>query len=195
MNYRVLWTTVVSLSFLTLTGGVPAGTDGNGRDSAPPAVGDPAGDFELKSLGGGTVKLSKMTGEGPVVLVILRGYPGYQCPVCSAQVGELLSRADDFRKAKAQVVLVYPGPSQNLHARAKEFIRDKTIPDHFILVVDPDLAFVRSYNLRWDAQRETAYPSTFVIDRGGKVRFATVSRSHGGRAKAADVLKALQDLR
>jgi hypothetical protein len=60
--------------------------------------------------------------------------------------------------------------------------------------VDPDLAFVRSYNLRWDAPRETAYPSTFVIGRSGKVRFATVSRSHGGRAKAADVLKALQDL-
>jgi hypothetical protein len=45
--------------------------------------------------------------------------------------------------------------------------------------------------LRWDAPDETAYPATFVIDRGGAVRFAQVSLGHDGRALATDVLKAL----
>ncbi len=38
---------------------------------------------------------------------------------------------------------------------------------------------------------ETAYPAAFVVDGSGKVRFAKVSRTHGGRAAAAEVLEAL----
>ena len=48
-----------------------------------------------------------------------------------------------------------------------------------------------AYGLRWDAPSETAYPATFVIDRSGTVRFAQISRVHGGRTPAADVLAAL----
>jgi hypothetical protein len=57
--------------------------------------------------------------------------------------------------------------------------------------MDPDYKFTNAYRLRWDAPRETAYPSTFVIDRERKVRFAKVSKTHGGRATASEVLKAL----
>ena len=52
----------------------------------PPGVGDHAKDFELQSLGGKTEKLSKLTDAGPVVLVVLRGWPGYQCPLGTRQV-------------------------------------------------------------------------------------------------------------
>jgi hypothetical protein len=48
--------------------------------------------------------------------------------------------------------------------------------------------------LRWNQPRETAYPATFVIDKGGIVRFALVSMTHGGRSKAGDVLEALGKL-
>src|SRR6478672_11201036 len=72
-----------------------------------PKVGTEAPDFELASLGGEKVKLSKLTDSGPVVLVVLRGYPGYQCPLCTRQVGELIGKADEFKKAGARVVLVY----------------------------------------------------------------------------------------
>lgn len=59
-------------------------------------VGSEAPDFELAALGGEKVKLSKLTESGPVVL---RGYPGYQCPLCTRQVGELIGKADEFKKA------------------------------------------------------------------------------------------------
>lgn len=35
------------------------------------------------------------------------------------------------------------------------------------------------------------YPSTFVIDGKRAVTFARISKSHGGRAKAEEVLKVL----
>jgi peroxiredoxin Q/BCP len=89
------------------------------------------------------------------------------------------------------VVMVYPGPSDNVQVKAKEFVTGKNLPQHFELLIDPDYVFTNAYNLRWDAPNETAYPSTFVIDRNGLITFAKISKSHGGRTTAAEVLAAL----
>lgn len=162
-----------------------------GAADKPPAVGGEAKDFELTAIGGEKVKLSKVTEKGPVVLVVLRGYPGYQCPLCTKQVGELIGKADEFQKAGAQVLLVYPGPADKLKEHAGEFVKGKDYPAHFTLLLDPDYTFTNAYGLRWDAKNETAYPSTFVLDSKRKVTFAKVSTTHGDRAKTADVLQAL----
>ena len=50
------------------------------------------------------------------------------------------------------------------------------------------------YGLRWDAPNESAYPSTFVLDRQGIVRYALISKTHDGRATAADVLTELKKI-
>lgn len=157
----------------------------------PPATGEEAGDFELPALAGGKVKLSKLTADGPVVLVVMRGYPGYQCPICSRQYGEYLNKAESFKKAGAKVVFIYPGPADQLKERAGEFIKGRDYPNHFSFLIDPDYSFTNAYGLRWEAKNETAYPSTFVIDGSRKVTFATVSKTHGGRVKAEDALKAV----
>jgi peroxiredoxin Q/BCP len=104
----------------------------------------------------------------------------------------LLNEAKKFKSAGATVLLVYPGPSGNLVERAKEFIKDKTIPDHFRLVVDPDYTLTNAYHLRWEASNETAYPSTFVIQKDGKIVFAKISQSHGGRSNPDEILKVLK---
>jgi peroxiredoxin Q/BCP len=156
-----------------------------------PGVGDTAGDFTLESLGGGKVTLSSETKKGPVILVVLRGFPGYQCPICTAQVGRLISDAPRFAAAKAKVILVYPGPAGELKKRAQEFVKGKALPKNFSLVLDPDYAFTNLYGLRWDAPNETAYPSTFVLDVARKITFAKVSRSHGDRANNDEILKAI----
>jgi thioredoxin-dependent peroxiredoxin len=158
-------------------------------------VGTTAPDVEFQPLvGEQTVKLSELTNTGPVVLVVLRGYPGYQCPICARQVRDLISHADKFESLGAKVVLVYPGPADDLTERAKEFLRDTELPQNFLFMIDPDYAFTRLYDLRWDAPRETAYPSTFVLDKDRVVKFRTVSTSHGGRAKTTDVLGALDKI-
>jgi magnesium-transporting ATPase (P-type) len=46
--------------------------------------------------------------------------------------------------------------------------------------------------LRWDAPKETAYPTTFLIDRHDVVFFRKVSRAHGDRTTADDVLAELE---
>jgi peroxiredoxin len=107
-------------------------------------------------------------------------------------VSELMRAIPVNDPSLAQVILVYPGPAEGLETRADEFVRGKTLPAHFDLLLDPDYTFTKAYGLRWDAPGETSYPSTFVLDRNRKVVFAKTSRTHGGRAEAAEVVKALR---
>jgi peroxiredoxin len=157
-----------------------------------PAVGDKAADFKLNDVDGKEVELQKLVKSGPVVLLVLRGYPSYQCPFCTSQVGDFLGKAEEFNKAGAQLVMVYPGQAEKLTEHAKEFVHDKKWPDNMHLVLDPDLKFVTSLGLRWNKPQETAYPSTFVIDSEQKIRMAKVSKSHDDRSSAADVLDELK---
>lgn len=159
--------------------------------AAPPKVGEVAPDFALPNLEGKVRRLSEVTGKGPVVLVVLRGFPGYQCPLCNRQAADLVKNGAAFARAGARVVMVYPGPKAVVEVKAGEFVTDKKLPQHFELVVDADYAMVNAYQLRWEAVGETAYPSTFVLGRDGRIRFAKISKSHGGRTTAAEVLAEL----
>jgi peroxiredoxin len=157
-------------------------------------VGDKAPEFTLKTLDDQTVRLSDLTAKGKVVLVVLRGWPGYQCPLCTRQVQDYIASASGFASAKARVVMVYPGPADDLKAHATEFLKNKEWPKEFVYVTDPNFTMVNAYGLRWDAPGETAYPSTFVLDRKGVVGLAKVSRSHGDRTKASDILEAIKGM-
>ena len=176
-----LLTLITSLATLRLTAG------------EPPAVGDTAPDFNLRTLDGTKVRLRDRTAAGTVVLLVLRGWPGYQCPLCDRQVKDFIDHAAEFRKAGATLLMVYPGPAGDLEAHAAEFRswKGREWPAEVPFVLDPDYTMVHAYALRWEAPGETAYPSTFVIGADNRVRFAQVSRSHGGRTRAADILKQL----
>ena len=160
----------------------------------PPKVGDRAPDFSLNTLDDQPVRLSNLAAKETVVLIVLRGWPGYQCPICDRQVQDYIASAADFDAAKVRLVFVYPGPADGLKAHAKEFAewKGKLWPKDFLFVLDPDYTMVNAYGLRWDAPKETAYPSTFVLDAKGVVRFAKISHSHGDRTRAADVLNQLK---
>lgn len=159
--------------------------------AAPPNVGEKAPDFKLSTPEGKSVRLSEVISKGPLVLVVLRGYPGYQCPYCNRQVQDFIQKSQAFDGAGARVVMVYPGPPQDLGAKANEFLADKKLPDNFDLVLDPGYEFTNLYGLRWDAPHETAYPSTFLIDRHGAIFFSKIVKEHGGRTTAAEILDAL----
>ncbi len=159
--------------------------------AAPPKVGEAAREFSLTDIEGKAIALNDLTKEGPFVLVVLRGYPGYQCPLCTRQVAELRGKAEEIRQRGGRVLFVYPGPKERLEERAREFLESEKLPGGFTFATDPDYGFVNGWGLRWDAKNETAYPSTFVIGKDGIVRFAKISKTHGDRAKTADVIEAL----
>lgn len=160
--------------------------------AATPKPGEPAPNFTLRTLDARAIDLKSLAEKSPVVLVVLRGWPGYQCPNCTKQVQDFAAHAADFKSRGAQVLMVYPGPAEKLKAHGEEFLESKQWPSDFLFVLDPDYTFTNAYSLRWNAKNETAYPSTFVIARGGQVQFAHTSKTHGGRLSATDALAALK---
>jgi thioredoxin-dependent peroxiredoxin len=157
-------------------------------------VGTQFPDFSLTNLDGSRISLRSELHEGPVVLVVLRGWPGYQCPFCTRQFGDLLSHAGEFEKSKATVIFIYPGDSAELRKHAKEFLANRAMPVNFRFLIDPDLGWVTSHGLRWEAKDETSFPSTLLLDRHGEVRFMATAKMHGARILSGQLLEVLAEL-
>jgi peroxiredoxin Q/BCP len=175
----------VALVFVTVAVGIAT--------AQTPAVGSKAPDFTLQTPTGTPVTLSKVRAKGTTVLVLLRGFPGYQCPYCVRQVHDFVKHSADFTARKANVVLVYPGPPANLDQHAKDFLAMQAdLPSNIQLLIDLDYKMTNLYGLRWDAPQETAYPSTFILDASGTVLFEKISHSHGDRTSADDILAELK---
>ena len=154
-----------------------------------PAVGAKAPDFTLSTPTGKSVQMSKEIQGHGLVLVVLRGFPGYQCPFCVKQVHDFIDHAADFQAKNTRVLLVYPGPPGELDDHAKDFLaKQAELPANIVLVTDPDYKVTNLYGLRWDMPHETAYPSTFVLDKRGMISFEKISHSHGDRLSAQDAL-------
>jgi peroxiredoxin Q/BCP len=187
------WTVALATLLATCSlwsGGLRAQTPA--RATGTPKVGDKAADFTLRALDGTTVQLSKeVATRDPIVLVVLRGWPGYQCPFCTRQFGDYLANAERFAKIGARVLFIYPGPGEGLESHAQAFTASREMPKAFRILLDPDYAYTNAYGLRWNAPQETAFPSTFVVDRNGVVTFAEISRTHGDRVKVDTVLTAV----
>lgn len=168
----------------------------------PLAMGEmaPQGEMMLMSPAGDEVELKDQMGEGPTVLVVLRGNPGYHCPACMGQVADFVSNAKAFSDAGAKVVFIYPGPKDGLMDHTKQFLMspalakaapEAELPEPFSILMDPDYAFTNAYGIRWDQPGETAMPSVFIVQKDGEVAFATTVQEHGGRTPAKEVLAAL----
>ena len=180
---------------VTVAASVSRATADDSADKQPPKIGDTIPDFEFHTFDGRSLKLADVAAKGPVVLVVLRGYPGYQCPACTAQVADLRKHAEEMKKLGAAVILVYPGKAEKLAEHAKEFLKDSKLPAPLVLVTDPDFKFITAHNLRWDKAGETSYPSTFVLDSKRVVHSSKISHSHGDRAKAEEDLAVLRAMR
>jgi thioredoxin-dependent peroxiredoxin len=102
------------------------------------------------------------------------------------------SHASKFAEKGIPVLFIYPGPSDGLRAHA-EALTANSVPAGFRILLDPDYTFTQMYGLRWNAPNETAYPSTFILDKYGIVTFAQTSHDHGDRVPAETILKALAE--
>lgn len=115
-------------------------------------------------------------------------------PLLRSSGHDFVENADRFASSEAQVHLFYFGPPAELDQRARAFLsKESPLPANVILVIDPDYKFANQYGLRWAAPNETAYPSTFLIDRHGIIFYRKVSQGHEDRTAASDVLKELQN--
>jgi peroxiredoxin len=160
--------------------------------AATPGVGQRAPDFTLTALDGTSVSLSSYMSHGRVVLILLRGYPGYQCPFSQQQFQSYQEAAAQFAALGVQIIFIYPGASsKSLADDAAQIVGNQPLPANMHLVLDPDYVVTNQYGLRWDDPNQTVYPSTFLIARKGTIFFAHTGRSSSDVTPPSDALVVL----
>lgn len=165
------------------------------RRPPPPEVGEPFPDVRLLSPDSQVVTLEQFAGQGPVLVVFMRGFYGYICPYCTAQTAELVDRHDDIRDLGAQVLIVYPGdeasaPKFLAAAREAMSVEDREqakIP----LFLDVGKRMVERLGLPgvWVNR-----PATFIVDRDGVLRYRYIGRDMTDRPELAELLTVLEEL-
>jgi peroxiredoxin len=160
--------------------------------AATPGVGQRAPDFTLSTPDGSSLSLNSLTSQNRVVLILLRGYPGYQCPFSQQQFQNYQQTAAQFATLGAHVVFIYPGTGgKNLADDAAQMIGDQPLPANVHVVLDPDYVISTQYGLRWDAPDQTVYPSTFLVAKNRTVFFAHTGHTSSDLTPPADALAAL----
>lgn len=148
--------------------------------------------FTFLDTAGNRVELQAYRGTKNIVLIFTRGYPGYVCPNCSTLTSRLIANYEEFRKRDAEIFVVFPGD----RSRIDEFLtqarpRDQTTGEPalvpFPVLLDENLQVVDKLRLR----ASLAKPSTFILDKAGKLRFAYVGATSADRPSIKAMLEQL----
>jgi len=174
------------------------------------AVGDRAPDFALPDASGAIVSSSELLSRGPLVVSFYRG--GW-CGYCSVELHALIAALPDIRSAGGELVALSPqtvaatretGAEQELPFPVLSDLGNVAASGFGIVhPVSPEVEalyaandhHVAAANAQQPGHVELPLPATYVIDRGGIIRFAFVSARYTERAEPADVLAVLTSLR
>jgi peroxiredoxin len=145
---------------------------------------------------GQPVPLASFRGK-PLVLVFMRGFPGFICPYCTTYTAQIAARYDEIKATGAEVVVVYPTKEEDA-SKIEEFVAaaDEILAEEgedaipFPVVLDPGTKIVKKYRLEGDLSR----PSTFVLDPKGTIRYAYVGKNSGDRPAVDRIVQEVEAL-
>ncbi len=148
-------------------------------------------DLSFIDTSGRKVGLDQYKDKKNVLLVFTRGFSGQLCPYCTTQTSRLIANYDEFTRRDAEVLLVYPGSKEQLPL-FKEASIEASGKDSFPfpVLLDEDLAAVK----RLGIAAQLAFPSTFLIDKQGKVRLSYVGANPTDRPSIKALLDQLDTL-
>lgn len=145
-------------------------TFGGRRPSARLASGAPLPPFTVKNAAGALVTSAQLT-DRPAVLIF---YRGKWCPLCMAQLGELVARYDDLAALGVRVALISPQPHANTVALAKKH------GVKFDFLTDAGNAAARALGIEnvngtpmgmqmFGYDNDTVLPTVIITDHDGRV--------------------------
>ncbi|TWU40917.1 peroxiredoxin family protein [Novipirellula artificiosorum] len=142
---------------------------------------------------GAEVTLSDLMTRKYLVLVITRGWNNGVCFYCASQTSRWARRYDELEAYDAQLVAVFPVESDDEATHLTDLdqsikkgpIENEQVP--YPLLLDINLSGVDQLGIR----AQLAKPSTYIVDREGRVRFAYVGESIADRPTVDSVLRQL----
>ncbi|UUZ84192.1 AhpC/TSA family protein [Paenibacillus sp. P26] len=170
-------------------------------------VGDKAPDFTLGNQIGRSVTLSEETAKGPVILTF---YRGEWCPFCNLELKAYQRILDRIHDAGAQLLAISPQtPDHSLSIQEKNALGFHVLSDSGNRVAEKyELKFKLKEELQQvyrslgfaldqyngDASWELPVPATYIIDREGIIRYASVDPDYRTRMEPSEVLNLLHTL-
>jgi peroxiredoxin len=150
--------------------------------------------LEVATLEGGTWRLADQTPDNFTLLVF---YRGFHCPICSAYLGDLNRKVEEFEKRGVTVGVV----SSDARDRAERAKKDWGL-DNLTIGYGLDLDTARQWGLYISTSRgltstgveEPALfsePALYLIRPDGTLYFGTVQTMPFARPGFGDILKAL----
>lgn len=170
------------------------------------SVGDVAPDFSLSNATGRNVSLSGYLSQGPVVLTWYRG--GW-CPYCNITLQRLQQELPRIKQAGANLLALAPElPDRSLSTREKHALEFEVLSDvgnrvarlyGIVYRLTDGVAAIYQDNFdlhehNGDESNELPLAATYVIDRGGTIRYAFLDAEYRNRAEPEEILSALRRL-
>jgi antitoxin component YwqK of YwqJK toxin-antitoxin module/peroxiredoxin len=147
-------------------------------------LGKPLIQTRFLSSTGNVLDIAKHQGSKPVLLVVLRGFSGQVCLYCAAQTTAISKNIQKFTDMGVEVVVVYPGPVEAV-APFIEAVRSLAKePPPMPVALDVSLIAVRKMGI----EDNLAKPTSLIIDKAGKVRYAYVGKTIADRPAVKDLL-------
>lgn len=160
----------------------------------------PLAEVAFSDLNGQPKHLKDLQGKN-LVVVLVRGQQvagGALCPYCATQTSRLITNYQEFKNREAEVVVVYPlaagREKQELTVfldNAKKLVNQPGAETPFPVWLDLDLAAVNQLGL----QADLAKPTTYILDKQGRVRFAYVGAHMADRPSIKAMLAQLDALK
>jgi peroxiredoxin len=153
-------------------------------------------DLQFTDKDGNQVELADIMTRKYLVLVITRGWYNGVCFYCASQTSRWARRYDELDSYDAQLAVIFPTETDEDAPKISELskrIKGGEIPNEDIpypILLDVNLTGVDQLGIR----AELAKPSTYIIDRAGRVRFAYVGESIADRPTVDSVLNQLGQL-
>ncbi|WP_312110803.1 peroxiredoxin-like family protein [Brevibacillus reuszeri] len=170
-------------------------------------IGAKAPDFTLTSMDGKSISLSEELKNGPVVLVF---YRGIWCPFCNLELRAYEQIIDEIEAVDGRVIAISPQTAEYSRAmQEKHELRFPVGSDlHNQTAKKYQITAQMSEQLRQiyqsvdisldvfneDHSWELPLPATYIIDREGIIRFASVDADYKKRLEPSEVLILLQSL-
>jgi mycoredoxin-dependent peroxiredoxin len=132
--------------------------------STGPAVGSPAPDFCLRDQFGQDIRLSSYAGQKSVALVF---FPWAFSNVCTGEMAGIRDRLAEFMTFGSEVLAISCDPTYSLRVFADaDGLNFPLLSDFW-----PHGAVASSYGV-FDGERGVATRSSFIVDKGGIVRWS-----------------------
>lgn len=161
----------------------------------------PLGEIAFTDLNGQLKQLKELAGQKNVVVVLVRGLQAAGaplCPYCATQTSRLITNYQEFKDRDAEVVVVYPlatgrdkSELTSFLTNAKQQLQQPGAETPFPVWLDVDLAAVTQLGL----QAQLAKPSTYILDKQGRVRYAYVGSHMADRPSIKALLAQLDVLK